>query len=284
MDITYKNQQCSCIVCGFSTTNKGIHSHYLYMHTTNENKEKMSRGRLIGSTSGSIKGNQIQKQQSMDRYIEKQKQCKNCNTLLPYNKRHNKFCDHKCSASFTNKGKKHTSETKNKISKTISTSPKPRKNTPRIKIQRRPFTKIYGLAVCNCCHKQFWQLSFKRKTCSPECQRKNSTYRKIIHRYEHNGEIILLESSWEVEIAQWLDVNDISWHRPKHLVWYDADNKLRRYFSDFYLDDYDVYVDPKNDYQVSISQEKLLYFKNKITLIYGTVDHIKSHLAPIVGL
>lgn len=46
--------------------------------------------------------------------------CKNCKSNLDYNKRHNKFCSKKCSATFLNKGKLHTQTTKNKIKKALT--------------------------------------------------------------------------------------------------------------------------------------------------------------------
>lgn len=54
------------------------------------------------------------------------------------------------------------------------------------------------------------------------------------------------DSKWEVRVATSLDENDISWERPKSgFVWTDSGNK---YYPDFYLPDFDVYLDPKNSY------------------------------------
>lgn len=128
------------------------------------------------------------------------------------------------------------------------------------------------------------QTSNKKQTCSPECQRMNSTYRKIVHEYAHNGEILKLESSWEVEIARWLDKSGINWTRPKHIPWNDAQGKKRRYFPDFYLPDLGIYLDPKNSYQIKISEEKLAVITSKVTLIYGEVEHIKNVVSKMAGL
>lgn len=101
-----------------------------------------------------------------------------------------------------------------------------------------------------------------------------------------DGYIIPLESSWEVEMAAWLDKNQIAWIRPKHLPWLDSTGKKRKYFPDFYLPDYDIYLDPKNPYQIQLGKEKLDYFKNRITLLYGKVKDIQDNLlmVPLQGL
>lgn len=44
------------------------------------------------------------KQVWLERYAANPKQCKFCGQNLSHAKRHNKFCDHSCAASFTNKG------------------------------------------------------------------------------------------------------------------------------------------------------------------------------------
>jgi hypothetical protein len=54
------------------------------------------------------------------------------------------------------------------------------------------------------------------------------------------------DSKWEVRVAESLDENSIQWQRPKiGFVWTDLGNK---YYPDFYLPDFDVYLDPKNSY------------------------------------
>jgi len=57
---------------------------------------------------------------------------------------------------------------------------------------------------------------------------------------------IWFDSNWEVEVAKSLDANNIEWIRPKQgFVWNDEG---RKYYPDFYLLEYDVYLDPKNRY------------------------------------
>ena len=59
-----------------------------------------------------------------------------------------------------------------------------------------------------------------------------------------------LDSSYEVEVAKSLDDNNITWTRPERIPYHYADGSLHYYTPDFYLPDYDVYLDPKNDYLI----------------------------------
>lgn len=77
-------------------------------------------------------------------------------------------------------------------------------------------------------------------------------YRKT---FEYNG--VLLESSYELLLAKELDNNNIKWLRPKRLKWVDESGKQRHYTPDFYLPEYDIYLDPKNDYLIKVDSEKV---------------------------
>lgn len=65
--------------------------------------------------------------------------------------------------------------------------------------------------------------------------------RNYIDRIDSFGNTCRLESKLEATVADILDSNNIKWIRPKYLKL--SDNK--RYEPDFYLVDYDVYIDPK---------------------------------------
>lgn len=70
---------------------------------------------------------------------------------------------------------------------------------------------------------------------------------------------VKLDSSYEVQLAKDLDNNNISWIRPKRIKYYDLDNKLHYYIPDFYLPDYDIYLDPKNDFLIENINPSLGY-------------------------
>lgn len=92
---------------------------------------------------------------------------------------------------------------------------------------------------------------------SEETKRKQSEKAKLSkHRRLRKGVKeycgVLLDSSWEVSFAQWLDSNSISWERPDPLE-YDE----RHYFPDFYLSEFDLFVDVKNDYLILTDSVKV---------------------------
>jgi len=88
-------------------------------------------------------------------------------------------------------------------------------------------------------------------------------YRKT---FEYNG--VTLESSYELSLAKELDKHNINWNRPKRLNWVDESGKQRHYTPDFYLPEFDVYLDPKNDYLIKIDsvKVKLCSIQNNVTI------------------
>ena len=90
----------------------------------------------------------------------------------------------------------------------------------------------------------------------------NSKHRRLLRSTQEyvkiDGSIVLLDSSWEVALAKRLDSLDIKWERPEEpLEWIDQNNKFRNYFPDFYLVDYKVYLDPKNNEAMRKQKEKI---------------------------
>jgi hypothetical protein len=73
----------------------------------------------------------------------------------------------------------------------------------------------------------------------------------------YNG--IKLDSSYEVAVAKSLDLNAINWVRCKRFAYKTPEGVLHYYTPDFYLPDYDVYLDPKNDFLINNINPKLGY-------------------------
>lgn len=69
--------------------------------------------------------------------------------------------------------------------------------------------------------------------------------------YEYKG--ITFISYYEVQVAEDLDKNEILWEKPKYGIfnYTDSFGKIHTYTPDFYLPDYDVYLDPKNDFLIN---------------------------------
>jgi len=83
-----------------------------------------------------------------------------------------------------------------------------------------------------------------------------SPHRRLVRNIiEYNG--VKLDSSWELSLAKRLDALGIRWIRPDPIPWVDKDNIRHNYFPDFYLVDYDMYLDPKNPQAVKVQKEKL---------------------------
>lgn len=77
--------------------------------------------------------------------------------------------------------------------------------------------------------------------------------------YEYRG--FKFQSSYEVEVLKSLDENCIKWEKPKYGIFKYTDNngKLHTYTPDIYLPDYDVYLDPKNDFLINNNNPSLGY-------------------------
>lgn len=135
---------------------------------------------------------------------------------------------------------------------------------------------------CNNCSKIFNHKNKRRKTCSDNCKRvRNSllcggetNYRKF--KYKD----IWLDSSWELQLAQWFDKKNIEWKRSKDIKfqWIDSNGISHMYYPDFFLEKYNIYVDPKNKFLQKKDKEKLDYVRReyRVMLLVGNVNELKS--------
>lgn len=98
---------------------------------------------------------------------------------------------------------------------------------------------------------------FRQKMSLIACQRlaKHSKYTKNVE-YKPG---IFLESTYEVRVAEILDKLNIRWSKEECRLGYiwDDNGKTRRYIPDFYLSDYKIFLDPKNDYLIKRDQKKI---------------------------
>lgn len=103
-----------------------------------------------------------------------------------------------------------------------------------------------------------------------------SKHRRILRSTRNyikkDGTVVSLDSSWEEALAIRLDELNISWIRPTSIKWEDDSGKTHNYFPDFYLPDYDIYIDPKNDQVYKMSTEKI----NKILKILPNLKILRS--------
>ncbi len=97
------------------------------------------------------------------------------------------------------------------------------------------------------------------------------------------GKNTTLQSTYELRMSCLLDELKIKWVRPRALKY----NK-RNYFPDFYLIDYDIYLDTKNDYLIRLDYSKIqqVILENAVKLHIVsnkqiTKEHVLSLIHPI---
>lgn len=73
----------------------------------------------------------------------------------------------------------------------------------------------------------------------------------------YNG--VKLDSTYEVTVAQSLDENNVKWERCKRFFYQTPDGRKHYYTPDFYLPEYDIYLDPKNDFLIEYVNPSLGY-------------------------
>ena len=215
--------------------------------------------------------NQIKKDLRIESYNTNPKLCKKCQIPIRYEKKSNTFCSSSCSASYYTKGRKLTNTHKENIRKGVLNIPLNIRNPLTERYTNITFDEcIICETIITNCEKRF------RKTCSDKCL---SVYKSNLakslpmfhgnknrHAAWYESPIagrVFLESSWERKLANEFDILGINWGRPKDpFIWFDQNQKRRRYYPDFYLKDFDTYLDPKNICLYKRDTEKLLYITN----------------------
>jgi hypothetical protein len=213
--------------------------------------------------------------------------CLNCDSAISYDKRHNKFCTKSCAATYNNKFRPAGSESRiTQGEKLVGRSPTKSKKG----LQTRKWSKI-SWYTCKNCQKIFYTRSWSspRITCGKyECKTNMSVgtrsytngRRKLFNVYNKwDDKIVLLESSWELSLAEWLDSNNIPWSRPSYIKWKDENiGKTRLYYPDFYLKEINLYLDPKNPTAMKKDQYKMSQVEKLIPIIYGNLEKSKQRL------
>lgn len=76
---------------------------------------------------------------------------------------------------------------------------------------------------------------------------------KKFHVPDSYGKIVCLQSTYELECSQILNGLGVNWIRPKALKY----DEIKNYFADFYLPDYDIWLDPKNSFKAECDKIKI---------------------------
>ena len=102
--------------------------------------------------------------------------------------------------------------------------------------------------------------------------------RSIREYIKKDGSIVKLDSSWEEALAVRLDELNVDWIRPGPIKWIDTEGISHNYFPDFYLKDYDLFLDPKNEQAVKVQKDKIecLTQQLKNLIIITTLEGCKT--------
>jgi hypothetical protein len=255
----------------------------------------------------SIECAKLRKKDREDLYNTDPTLCNCCGEAIPYQKRHNMFCSHSCSAKTSNtKREPRTAESRKLTSDSMrralglpekpfieNRSKKPKKPKSNSGETGSVFTRKKKEDVpltCPICGTVIMVPFSKRsrKTCgNKDCivqacvgirTYQNGSRKPILVINPLDNTEVWLDSSWEVRISELLNVLNIRWIRPKFIKWVDSTNKVRRYFPDFYLLDYEVYLDPKNPYCMKQDTEKLEVVSKTINLVYGDIKVVEDFI------
>lgn len=94
------------------------------------------------------------------------------------------------------------------------------------------------------------------------------------------GNSVTLQSSYELAVFEILCELGVSWIRPRAIKYDD-----KKYFADFYLPDFDVWLDPKNDFKAEQDEIKIkkVIEQNRIKLFVLLKHQInKDYIARII--
>lgn len=277
----------SCIICKKETTSKGIFTHFLHAH----DKEWQDEWKISNTKTPRKNTKQtLEKEERINQYNLNPNICI-CGKPKPWLTKKNKYCSASCAAFHTNISRgKRTIETIEKISNSLIDFCKTNKRD----YSNRSKTKtkcVVCFHKCTMCSNIILSKSSKpgRKTCSRECQIHASVgvrnyvngRRKNIYYTHKSGQIILLESSWELKLAEYMDKNNIDWERPKPINWIDLESKSRLYYPDFYLPKFNLYLDPKNPWVISQSLDKMKIIKSLIPILYGDIKILIEELSKL---
>lgn len=216
-------------------SNKGIHSHFLSMHTDEETKTK-----LTGNDKSRKKNNVTIKQKAFNKrsiYDKNPNQCLECRSNLTYGQRRQHFCSSSCAAIYNNAEKDFT------YIKTgpAKGTPSPQKLNPHTKIKFcvcEICTNVFtwnGISKGSkrCCKNDICKEKFKKKTRGGTGgYRKNSTR---VNKSTYKG--YQMDSGAELIFAQLLDKYNIPWikNASTYYEFVYPNSKVGKYYPDFFL-------------------------------------------------
>lgn len=100
------------------------------------------------------------------------------------------------------------------------------------------------------------------------------TSKRKMYFKKKNGDVVFLQSSYEIKFAEILEKLGLEWSRPDPLKWVDEHGIDHRYYPDFKIGE--IYVDTKNDYLAVKDRQKIasVIVQNSIRLEIFTLGMI----------
>lgn len=235
---------------------------------------------------------EIEKNKKIANYLQLPTICSFCSTMLSYDKRKNKFCDSSCAAQFNNTNRifYNSKSFKEKQRQYAKDNPKgwalDRSKCYSNGYRRKIRLKKVKLFQCLECKKEFTAYNYqKRKYCSRLCSNKNSYHinSTIVHRSIYRG--YQMDSGAERLFAESCDKLKIKWHKntSQYFKFIDNKGKERKYYPDFYLLDYDIWVEVKGNRYVrdddnlrraAVNKPVLLIMSNNFTKDFASFKKI----------
>lgn len=108
---------------------------------------------------------------------------------------------------------------------------------------------------------------------NPESYSSTNVNGRVKH-YLVNG--IKLDGLWELEVAKYLEKNNIKWERPKNGFKYIWNNSEHIYFPDFYLPEYNYYIEVKG-YQRDRDLYKWKSVEHLIIIKQKEIENIRNN-------
>lgn len=247
----------TCTKCNKSfSSERGLRSHLSwhnpkYAIACSGNGENISKG---------VRNkNKIKRELAENFYLLNPNHCKQCHSVLPYHKKENTFCNKSCSAIYQN------------ISKT-----KPKKISMRSIWQQNRL-----LIECKECGISFSvtrKESKHRKYCSVSCSNKNKYHINSTRKKTCVYKGYKMDSGAEYQFALLLDKHNIVWikNTKTYFMFTDSDGKSRKYYPDFYLVDYNYWIEIKGKRYIRKDDNLRLASVGNIERIMSNNLHLPS--------
>lgn len=169
------------------------------------------------NTCSTICRDELKHKNSLKKYSLNPSYCNHCKTELPYDKKHNKFCNKSCAASYNNSIRVHSDKTKKKISESITAYHKDHLSTNEVtnkistprKLKIKPtivgeFSILYR-CTCKSC-KQKMLLSAPRQFCN-DCKTNHTNLRM---RYKFKFNVFHYPNLFNLSL-----LTEFGWYSPK---------------------------------------------------------------------